>query len=427
MIPMLWFARAVAAIVALGIAGSAAALDIPVNSAIALRTAIENADPGDRILIAAGTYTFSANLVCDTIASTGQPIEVRAVQPRSVLIRFDGGGGIAEGFRVVATGWRFEGLDIEGACAVDTNCEHAFHLAGDADGTVIRDNRVRDFNAQIKSNGAAPNATAYPDDVLIERNVFYDSRARNTANPVAKIDVVGGRRWVVRANAIYDYQKLGGDTVSYAAFLKGNSRDGLFERNLVVCTRNFSGGVRLGLSFGGGGSSPNSICEEGSCTPEHQNGVMRNNLILACNDVGIYLNKAGATRIEHNTLYATTGIDVRYPESTATVRNNLVSGGIRDRNLGSSAREGNIIGISDATYSTWFADPAAADFGLLDGTAFVDAGVAAPLVTNDHCGNARDDGLRDIGAFEYDADFACDTRVAGGKEPSLFANGFESP
>lgn len=36
-----------------------------------------------------------------------------------------------------------------------------------------------------------------------------------------------------------------GDPISYAAFLKGNSRDGLFERNLVVCERASSGGAWL--------------------------------------------------------------------------------------------------------------------------------------------------------------------------------------
>lgn len=54
---------------------------------------------------------------------------------------------------------------------------------------------------------------------------------------------------VVEANRISDFEKGGGDTISYAAFLKGNSKDGVFERNLVVCSEHFSGGVRVGLSF----------------------------------------------------------------------------------------------------------------------------------------------------------------------------------
>ena len=405
--------------------GSVLANDVPVADTGALIAAINAAAPGDRILLAAGTYQVNVNLNCTAAGTAAQPIEVRAPTPRSVLIRFANASGVTESFKVSAPHWHFEGLDIEGACANDSDCEHAFHLTGNADFTILRDNRVRDFNAQLKSNTASPGSGLFPDDVLIERNAFYDTRGRNTSNPVTKLDVVGGRRWIVRANTIHDYQKLGGDTVSYAAFLKGNSRDGLFERNLVICQRDFSGGVRLGLSFGGGGSSPGGICEDGSCTPEHQNGVMRNNLILHCPDVGIYLNSAAGSRLEHNTLYDTSGIDVRFPASTAEVRNNLLGGQIRNRDGGTSTQTGNLSQVALDSFANWFVDPAQADFRLVDGTAFVDQGVAAPLVLDDFCGNDRNDGARDIGALEYDADFACITTTGGGLGESIFVDGFD--
>jgi len=407
----------------LSLAGGISAQTVPVSDAAGLRAAIDAAAPGQQIELAPGTYVITANLSCDTAGTALAPIVVRAAQPRSVLIRFN----TVEGFKVSAPHWRFEGLDIEGSCAVDSSCEHAFHIVGAADFTEIRNNLVRDFNAQIKSNGELVGGMfVFPDDVLIEGNHFHDTRARNTGNPVTKIDVVGGRRWVVRSNRIEDFQKNGGDTVSYAAFLKGNSRDGLFERNLVVCERRFSGGVRLGLSFGGGGTGPDSICEEGSCTPEHQNGIMRNNLILDCpQDVGIYLNAAANSRIQHNTLYNTTGIDVRFAASSADVRNNLLAGQIRNRDGGTSSGAGNLVQVTNASFTSWFQAPASADFRLRAGGAFVDLGVAAPLVIADYCANLRDDGAPDIGAVEYDGDAVCDTRVAGGDPGSVFDNGFE--
>ncbi len=58
--------------------------------------------------------------------------------------------------------------------------------------------RLRDFNAQIKSNQLAG---VFPDDVVVERCELGDTAARNTAQPVTKIDVVGGRRWRLRANS----------------------------------------------------------------------------------------------------------------------------------------------------------------------------------------------------------------------------------
>lgn len=402
-----------------------AARDVPVATPSALVAAVDSALPGDRILLEPGTYLVAQNLLCDTVATAAAPIEVRARIPRTVLVRFANAGGVTEGFRPIAPHWRFEGLDIEGACVVDADCEHAFHLSGDADFTVIRDNRLRDFNAQIKSNTASAGSGQFPDDVLVERNELYDTRARNTATPVTKLDVVGGRRWIVRGNYIHDFQKLGGDAVSYGAFLKGNSRDGLMERNLVRCARDFSGGTRIGLSLGGGGTSPDTICEGGACDPEHQDGVLRNNIVLACSDVGIYLNRAARTRVEHNTLYATAGIDVRFASSTADVRNNLTSGLIRNRDGATSTQAGNLASVALATFAAWFRAPASADFALLDGSAIVDQGAPAPLVLDDYCGNARDDGARDVGAVEYDAQPPCDTRDAGGFAAPLFADGFE--
>ena len=399
----------------------------PVSDVGGLTQAIANAAPGDIIELAAGTYDVPGNLNCTAAGSALAPIVVRAASPQAAKLRFNGAGNTVEGFKVLAPYWRFEGLDVEGTCAIDSNCEHAFHLIGDADFTVIAGNHLRDFNAQIKSNNAASGSAAFPDDVQVTDNEIYDTRARSTSNPVTKIDVVGGRRWQVRANTIHDFQKDGGDTISYAAFLKGNSRDGVFERNLVTCTNAFSGGTRIGLSFGGGGTSPGTVCEDGTCIPEHQNGIMRNNLILACSDVGIYLNNATNSRVQHNTLYATSGIDVRFPASTADLRNNLMGGSIRNRDGGTSTQSGNVTGVADVTFAAWFVAPAGADFTLVDGSSFVNLGVDAPLVTDDFCGNDRNDGQPDIGALEYDADFHCTTTIGGGgPSDRLFYDGFES-
>ena len=391
---------------------------VPVSDATSLRTAIDAAQAGDEIVLADGVYAISANLICDATGTAQAPIRVRAANPHGALIN----SSAVEGFVIRAPHWRIENLVIAGTCVDDSNCEHAIHIAGDADFTVIRDNRMRDFNAQIKSNGVpAEIGYVFPDDVRIEFNELYDTRARNTGNPVTKLDVVGGRRWVVRGNTIYDFEKNGGNFISYAAFLKGNSRDGLMERNLVICERNFAGGVRLGLSLGGGGTG-SQFCEDATCPPEHQNGILRNNVILNCPDVGIYLNSALNTQVLHNTLYATAGIDVRFPASTADLRNNLLSGQIRNRDGGSSSQSGNLASVSLADFEAWFASPELADFSLAEGSALVDQGVAA-AVDSDYCANARTDSAPDIGALEYDGDPPCDTALGGGDR--VFADGSE--
>lgn len=153
---------------------------------------------------------------------------------------------------------------------------------------------------------------------------------------------------------------------------------------------------------------------------------MRNNLVINCPaDVGIYLNQALDAQVHHNTLYNNTGIDVRFPASSVDLRNNLLNGQIRNRDGGQSAEGSNLEGVSLAQMQAWFADPANADFTLLDGSALVDLGESVAALNNDFCGNVRDDGLPDIGAVEYDGDGLCDTTTAGGSE-ILFRDGFES-
>lgn len=399
-------------------AGAATAEVVPVATPAQLIAAINDAAAGDVIQLAAGTYAIGQNLLCDVAGTADAPIVVRAATLGSATILFDA----LEGFKVSAPHWLFENLDIQGVCADHDDCEHAFHLFGPADFTTIRHCRVRDFNAQIKSNGDGV-PFLFPDDVLVEHCEFGDTVPRQTAAPVTKIDVVGGRRWVVRDSFIHDHEKAGGDFISYAAFFKGNSRDGLFERNLVICERDHSGGVRLGLSLGGGGTGPDSICEDSTCSPEHQNGTLRNNVIVSCPaDVGIYLNEAANTLIFHNTLIETTGIDVRFTGSVATIRNNLVSGSIRNRDGGISSQSNNSTALTLGDYQDFFVDPLLPDLGLLDGSSFVGLGTATSAA-EDFCGNPRGDGAPDRGAIEYDAP-TCPASLPG--STAIFRDGFEN-
>jgi hypothetical protein len=397
----------------------AAARDVSVTDGASLRAAIDAAVAGDVIVLADGDYVVDANLRCAAEGRADAPIVVRAATPLGARLR----STALEGFLVSGAHWHFEGLDIEGRCANDSDCEHAWHVVGAADGTVIRGNRAYGFNAQIKGNGTG-DPRAWPDDVRVENNEFFNPAPRMTSNPVTPIDVVGGRRWVLRGNYIHDHQKGMGDGVSYAAFLKGNSRDGVIEGNLVVCERLHTGGTRLGLSFGGGGSSPDPICEDGTCTPEHQGGVMRNNLVVHCPaDVGVYVNECAGCLVAHNTLYDTTGIDVRFTASDTRVVDNLLSGRVRARDGATLTALGNLEMVAAADFAAWFADPGAADFTLRDGAAIVDQRAPLAEVFDDYCGNDRDDAMSDIGAIEYDGDALCDTTRPGVRPPPVEADG----
>ncbi len=395
-------------LLALSCPALAAAADVPVADADGLRAAVESASPGDVILLSSGTYRLSSKLRCNASGTAEAPITVRPADGASPVVEFD----TTEGFHITGPHWRVEDLAIHGVCADDSACEHAFHITGAADGVVVRGNTAKNFNAHIKGNGSPlgdQDRYVYPDDVLVEGNEFFSDAPRQTSNPVTPIDVVGGRRWIIRENYIHDFAKGQGNNISYAAFLKGNSRDGVFERNLIVCSRLHSGQVRVGLSFGGGGTGPDPICEDQICDPEHQNGVMRHNIISSCSDVGVYINEGKDVVVEHNTLHATSGIDARFASTTATIRHNVLMGRIRERDGGAATLTGNLDQLSAADFDAIFANPAELDFSLLDGSRLVDAATGS-AATSDYCGQRRD-ATPDIGAVEYLTDSPCDTTM----------------
>ena len=382
-----------------------------------LIAAVAAARPGDVITLAPGVYRsrVSQGIITTIPGTADRPITVRADRLGAVKIEIEA----TIGFKIASPYWIFENLDIGGVCARHSTCEHAFQVIGRGRSLVLRNNRLHDFNAPIKGNGIEiDGARSFPDDALIENNSIYNNTPRKTDNPVTLVDVVGADRWTLRANLIADFAKDGGNHVSYAAFLKGNSADGVFERNLVVCEMRLTGGTRVGLSLGGGGTGTSS-CRDGDCSVEHRGGIIRDNIIMNCPDVGIYLNRARDTKIYNNTLYQTLGIDVRFSTSTADIRNNILDGRILDRDGGTSTVADNLIASEGAwfgawfggrDFATWFVDPARIDFTLANGARIVDRGAALADVGDDFCGRARDDGRPDLGAIEYGAARPCDPR-----------------
>jgi parallel beta-helix repeat protein len=292
-----------------------------------LRAAIDSAMPGDRIELARGRYFFTGKGVDIVRGGTGDaPISVRADRLGDATLEFE----MVEGFHVQAPYWQFENLVIRGACQDDSSCEHAFHVTGDARGTLIRNNRIEDFNAQIKINAANG---AYPDAGVIEGNTLVNTRPRHTDVSVTPIDLVAASDWRVEGNLIADFIKLGGNQVSYGAFFKGAGSRNLFQRNVVLCEYRLRGfpGQHIGLSLGGGGTSKGLCRDGGQCVLEQSGGQISYNLIQGCSDVGIYLNKAADSTLAHNTVLDTAGVLVRFAESSARLSGNLVDGNARTR------------------------------------------------------------------------------------------------
>jgi MYXO-CTERM domain-containing protein len=382
-----------------------AARQVNVSSVAQLQSALAGAQPGDDIVLADGTYAVNANLSCTVNGTAQAPIVVRAQNRLGAIIRFNA----VEGFKVSGAYWTFDGLDVQGACADDNNCEHAFHVTGHAERFVLRNSRVRDFNAQLKVNASQNGATwEIPHAGLIERNELGDTRPRATSNPVTKLNIDTGDNWVVRDNLIHDFHKNGGDFVSYGAFMKSGGNNGVFERNLVLCTRDVTtGGTRIGLSFGGGGTG-GAFCAPAfsssvPCDPEHTGGTMRNNVIANCSDVGIYLNKARSTQVLFNTLISTSGVDFRFASSTGAAHGNVMSGTVRPREGGTFQAGTNLLNVTSATFSGWYQEPLKGNLTIKgDVSSLISAAAARAQVVDDFCGRPRpSQGAYTLGALEH--------------------------
>ena len=303
---------------------AAARRDILVTDAAQLRLELAQAQPGDVLTLVPGTYRFDGRSLQAVRAGQPQaPITVRAPHAGAVLLEFN----LLEGFLVGAPHWIFENLTIVGVCASDDDCEHAFHVVGNAREVVIRNNEIREFNAHIKVNGADGR---FPDGGLVAGNRLYNTRPRRTDNPVTLFDLVAASDWRVEDNLIADFVKDGGDYTSYGAFAKGGGAGNRFLRNVVLCEHRLRGvpGRRIGLSFGGGGTGA-AACRDRRCVVEHARGLMRDNLIASCADDGIYVNRSAQSELRHNTLIDTAGINLRFAETSAELVGNLVDGPIR--------------------------------------------------------------------------------------------------
>jgi len=395
------------------VATNAHAAVVPVTNVAELRAAITAAKAGDEIVLAAGTYAMG-DIACSANGTSAAPIVVRAATPLTAKIELSG----LEGFKVSGAHWHFEGLSIKGVCATDDACEHAFHVTGGASGFVLRKNVIVDFNAQLKANTTLGATPVTPHAGLVEYNELYDTHVRSTELPVTKLNIDTGDDWIVRGNYIHDFFRPTG--VTYGAFMKSGGKRGLFERNLVVCKKDVAAtGAQIGLSFGGGGTG-NAFCAPAfsagvPCLVEHEGGTMRNNVIASCSDVGIYLNRSKATKLLHNTLAGTTGIDFRFETSSGEARGNLLSGEIRARNGAMAPTVSDGLIVTDAELGAMFVGPLVGDLRKKGDLAkLLGKAPARTDVPDDWCARARS-APYDIGALQHSlGDCASTTPPSGG-------------
>ncbi len=343
-----------------------------------LVTALKNARPGDVIELLPGHYVIKQDIRLSRGGTATAPITLRAARPGSVRIDLR----TTEGFVVAEPYWIFENLHLVGTCTNHSQCEHAFHVVGNAQSTVIRNNVLQDFNAAIKVNGSH---SRYPDHGLIQHNHIFNTAIRNTRLPVVGIDIVAASGWQVADNLVADLHTPNQQAPSYGIYMKGGGRGGRIERNLVVCqlTLQNSPGTRVGISIGGGRTGP-AYLRSPDAQSEHDDALVANNMVAHCNDFGIDVNASTNARIAFNTAINTYGIDIRNAPASAAVYGNLVEGHIRARNGGWLAGQANLQGSATGM----FANPDRLDLRLLSLPASI---ARLEAITDDFCSQPRQD------------------------------------
>jgi hypothetical protein len=370
----------------------------------ALVSAVNDAQPGDVILLEDGTYPLAgAHLWIDT-----DGVSLRSASGRRDAVVLDGGHQSTEIVTVAASDVTVADLSIVRA---DT---HAVHVVGAPTHHVVRPTLYNLNIVDPAQQGIKVNQTGdhYADDGLIACSSIVltaagRSRVRNNCY-TGGIDMHRTRGWRIRDNRIEGFWCPDGLS-EHGIHLWRYNADAVIERNVVVdCAR----GIGLGLVDSGsdGRVHPDIDCPTDVYVGDFR-GTIRNNLVFASDpalfasaagfDNGISLASACDARVLHNTVASTqppfSSIEWRFAGTSARIGNNLVTHNLRERTPGTAQLEGNIEGADHAH----FADLSGGDLHLSADSPALDAGSADGdlRVGQDFEGDARD-GAPDVGADE---------------------------
>jgi parallel beta-helix repeat protein len=299
----------------IALAGMASGGIVKVADVKSLMAACQSAVAGDEIIIAPGVYTLSGKSRI-MVADRPGPVTVRGAtgNPEDVVVCGQGQDDKAVEMIFELTGsprWTFQDLTTR------DSYYHGFKFNAASTDCVIRNVVIRDHGESGVKGTSDPDKGVYPDRLLVEKcDIGFTKETGGTRNVVEGIDGVAVQGWIIRNNRFVNIQK--GGQPAYGAFTKGNSLETVIEGNRFE-------NCFIGASFGGGGTGEKYFRDHDRSV-EHRWGVIRNNTFVNCTDAAIYINKGNSCTIEGNRMNGCgLNIQLRYPESTAWVRDNIAS------------------------------------------------------------------------------------------------------
>lgn len=409
--------------------GSDAASGLDINTPfLTIEKALASVGPGDTIVVREGTYRPTGNgFVLRTAGTAEARIKIKAHEGEKVVLDANG-SNTAIYVMSYAPYWIVEGLELSGGGPTGASCGASWGYS-----IKIDSHHVNLVNSDLHGSICdVVKLVSTSDDVVIYGNKIHDNGAGNAQG----VDIVGAdRTWIAR-NHVY---RVG----SIALYAKGNSRNTVFENNLIENVP--SRGIMLGQSTG------TEFMQDGRY--ETYDGVIRNNIIVGSRDaclatassynVKIYNNSCYDVTSRHGAIFISNESEYQQAGTNVEVKNNIImtrpGSGTHMVKLGPNAMtdmgtlqmdnnlywngsgEGSMTFFSDNagggtfTLANWrgavgqdratvVADPKFADVATLtlaEDSPAIDVGVTTDVVKVDYASNSRPRGAgMDIGAYE---------------------------
>jgi hypothetical protein len=364
---------------------------VTVSTVAALHSAVDNLVSGRTILIAAGTYNLERQLHVNGVANVA--IRGATGNRNQVVLR---GSGMA----VPGVPHGIECSNAQNLLIADLSIGevqyHPLQLHGEAGCDRVRIYNVRLFDAGeqfVKGtvNFGAPNGV---DDGVLEYSVLEYTTIGPNHGYTNGIDIHRGENWVIRYNLFRNIRVPQGapQSLGPAVLMWSGARNTTTYANTFInCERAIAYGIgpQAGFAFG------------------HQGGTICGNFIYRAagvpGDAGITVWDSPGTQVLHNTVVQSgtypDAIDYRFPGSSGlSIKNNLLDGGVRQRDGASASLAANVTTAAPAL----FENPSIGDLHLRStASVAIDQGVALAECGADWDGQPRPAGpARDIGADE---------------------------
>lgn len=294
--------------------GFASGRVVEVKGFPALLEACQRAEPGDEIVLAKGVHRIEGKSRI-LIEKRPGPVTVRGATGKADDVIVEGAGQDDESVQMVfeltdSPGWTFRDLTTR------NTFHHGFKFNGASEKCVLRNVVMRDHGESGVKGTSDPGRHVHPDELLIEGcDIGFTKESGGMRGVVEGVDGVAVKGWVIRNSRFINIQR--GGQPAYGVFTKGNSLETVIEGNRFE-------NCFIGASFGGGGTGKDFF-RDADLSCEHRWGFIRNNVFKDCTDAAIYINKGSACTITGNQIIGCgMNIQLRYPETTATVTGNRV-------------------------------------------------------------------------------------------------------